>query len=168
MSKIHQVIVGTISSAIIIAATVVIGSNIGPAFTGSNIPSISTSGAASLALVAPLSGTFDAGQTQNVVWTSENYGPSTVEVALIRKVSDNPARYELVRVIAPVKSNTGNATWVPAQTDVGNGLSIEIGCALSAQACTATSPSSELAVINDGRFANTASVFQAIEAAQNK
>lgn len=165
MSKTYSIIIGTFSVALIIAAIVVISTTMG---SSSKSSSVSNSGPGSLSLVSPLSGTFDAGETQKVAWTSDNYSASTVEVALIRKVSDNPIRYELVRVIAANKANDGSATWVPAPTDVGNGLSIEVGCTLSPQACSAAAPSAGLAVINDGRFANTASIYQAIEAAQNK
>lgn len=124
---------------------------------------------ASLSLIAPTSGSFETGQTQTVKWSSNNYRLSDVNVNLIRKVSDNPVRYELVRTISDNTKNDGNATWVPAATDVGTDLSIEIGCNLSATACQASnSVSSNLAVINSDRYSNTASAYQAIEAENNK
>ena len=124
---------------------------------------------ASLALVNAPSGTIDAGQTQTVTWTSNGAAPATVNVNLIKKVSDNPARYVLVRTIAQNKSNNGSATWVPAATDTGSGLSVEVACTHSANACQAAENTGvSLAVVNDGRYANTASAYEAIESAMNK
>ncbi len=169
MTNISKAIMG-VGAILVAAALVVVVAAKGGHVPASNLvsnPAVNGS-VASLSLTAPISGTLDAGETQKVNWTSLNYGEPNVAVALIRKVSDNPATYQLVRVIAPAKTNTGNATWVPAPTDVGTGLSIEVGCALSRQACTASSPTSQLAVVNDGRFANTATAYQAIEALGNK
>jgi hypothetical protein len=128
-----------------------------------------TSGSGAMTLLAPLGTTVDVGNTQKISWSSIGAVPSTVSVRLIKKVASNPNRYEVVRTIAVAKTNNGMATWVPATIDVGNGLSIEIGCTLTDNACTAAEGlASPLAVVNDGRFANTASAYQAIEAAQNK
>lgn len=178
MKNTSKLIAG-LAVAIIAVALILISSHSGqnPAVstspTNESSPAVASqspalSGAAYLSLLAPLTGTFDAGQTQTVKWTSTNYTPKTVQVALIRKVSDNPARYELVRMVAPATQNDGAATWVPSTKDLGKGLSIEVGCTFSPQACTASKATSQLAVVNDGRYANTASAFQAIEAADNK
>ena len=120
---------------------------------------------ASLQLVAPLNGTIEVGQTQTVRWVSSNYGSSVVGINLIRKISENPIQYALVRVIADRTPNDGNATWVPAVTDGGLDLSIEIVCVTSTQACRAGNAPKEsrLAVVNTGRFANTANAYKAIE-----
>ncbi len=124
---------------------------------------------ASLSFSKHPSGSVQVGQTQTVAWNSSNYSAPTVKVNVIRKVSDNPARYELVRTISAAKSNNGVATWVPAATDVGNGVSLEIGCAPSSVACHAAEKTdSALAVVNTGAYANTAAAYQAIEQLQNK
>lgn len=140
-----------------------------PASNSSTAPAsnVAAAAGATLSLVNPISGTVDAGQTQTINWTSSNYSAPDVSLSLIRKVSDNPARYELVRMIATSTKNDGSATWVPAPTDVGTGLSIEIGCVLTSNTCTAASSNSAIAVVNDGRFANTASAYQAIENLNN-
>ncbi|MDE1946547.1 MAG: hypothetical protein KGI23_01485 [Patescibacteria group bacterium] len=131
---------------------------------------VSVSGEASLALTGSIGGTVDVGQEQTIHWISSNYSMPTVSVSLIRKIGDNPVRYKLVRVIATSTANDGSAVWVPAATDVGNNLSIEIGCAVSSQTCHgAISPSdANLAVVNSGRFANTAAAYRAIERENNK
>lgn len=113
-------------------------------------------------------GSVEVGQTQTVAWTSDANAPSTVRVNIIRKVSDNPARYELVRTVAS-KSNNGTATWVPAKSDIGANVSVEIGCGPTANACDAAeNTSGALAVIDSNRYANTASAFEAIEQSSNK
>ena len=135
------------------------------------IASINSSSApkSTLAFVNAPSGTIDAGQTQTVTWTSNGAAPSGVSVNLIKKVSDNPAQYVLVRTVAANKSNDGSATWVPAATDVGTGLSVEVGCAPTANACTAAeNTEASLAVVNDGRYTNTASAYESIESLMNK
>ena len=127
------------------------------------------SSAKSLTLLNPISGTIEAGQKQVIKWTSQNYPASDVSVRLIRKVASNPAQYELVRTISDSTTNDGSATWVPATTDVGTDLVLEIGCKPSAVACqSATSFGTSLAVIRSDRYSNTASAFQAIEAADNR
>ncbi len=128
---------------------------------------------ASLTLVSPMSGTVEVGQKQTIRWVSSNYKSPFVGINLIRKVGDNPARYDLVRVIAEKTANDGTATWVPAPTtDVGEGLAIELVCVGDTpEGCRASRNATHeggLAVINTGRFANTASAFQAIEQLENK
>ena len=124
---------------------------------------------AKLSIVSPVSGKIELGKTQTVAWTSSNYAPATVRVNVIRKVGSNPNRYALVRSVATATQNDGSATWVPAKSDIGTGLSLEIGCAPSALACqSGVNTASTLAVVNSLRYVNTASAFQAIEASKNK
>ena len=129
-----------------------------------------TSSGAKLSLIAPVSGSFEMGQTQTVKWSSSNYAGSTVSIRLIRKVSNNPARYEVVRTISESTANDGVATWIPSGAEAGlSGLSLEIGCAPSAKACqSGTATGSSLAVIKSTRYSNTASAFKALEAVNNK
>lgn len=125
---------------------------------------------AKLSLVAPVSGNFVMGQTQTVKWSATNYAAPTVSIRLIKKVSSNPARYQVVRTISAATANDGSATWVPSAVEAGvSGLSIEVGCAPSANACQAgNSTGSTLAVTRSTRYSNTASAFKAIEASVNK
>src|SRR5690348_8731552 len=97
MTSLSKAVIG--ASALIVAAALIV------TVATRGVHNGAVANGASLTLTAPVSGTIDAGQTQTVSWNAENYGASTVDVALIRKVSDNPARYELVRVIAPAKTN---------------------------------------------------------------
>ena len=118
---------------------------------------------------AAVKNTVEVGQTQRVLWTAKSINAGTVSVNLIKKVSDNPAKYVLVRTISNAKTNNGRATWVPASTDVGTGLSLEVGCVPSTKACVALeNHTSDLSVVTSNRFANTAAAFQAIEAQGNR
>jgi hypothetical protein len=122
-----------------------------------------------LSLVNPIGGqTAAVGQIQNVSWTSTDYSSDKVNVNLIRKVSDNPASYALVRTIVSNKKNTGQATWIPNIKDTGD-LFIEVGCVTSDQACrTVTDTSRPLAVIQNKSFINTASAYEALEGLFNR
>lgn len=122
-----------------------------------------------LTLIEPVGRTVEVGVPQKIVWTSSNYEPDTVNINLIRKVSDNPATYELVRTVAGNKTNTGNATWIPNQNDVGSAAAIEVGCSLSENACTSISGISRpLAIVHTDRNTNTASAYEAIESLMNR
>jgi hypothetical protein len=112
--------------------------------------------------------TVDLGQTQTVTWQAANYDTSGVSVNVIRKVSDNPARYELVRTVASDMSNSGSATWVPAWKDIGENDFIQVGCKPSPKACRAGLSQGQLAVVNSDLFSNTAATYQAIEQLNNK
>jgi hypothetical protein len=131
------------------------------------IASTTYAAGSSLKLVSSLSGKIDAGQTQTLKWSS-NGSIDQVKVNLIKKVGSNPNRYSLVRTVAVATKNDGSAIWVPAKTDVGTALSIEIGCVASKTACVASAPSAQIAVINDGKYKNTAAAYKAIEASKNK
>jgi hypothetical protein len=125
---------------------------------------------ATLAVLAPSEGKFETGEAQTIKWTSKNYSQNKVSINLLRKVSDDPATYKLVRVISKSTANDGVATWVPALTDVGEGLIIEVACVSGTQACIAGQTSEAnggLAVVKGNRFANTASAYKAIESENN-
>lgn len=159
-------LIGSISVVVII---LVIAAVTTPKSTPSQTPSQAVvTSPASLSLVNPVGGNVELGQRQNIAWTSFNYSPQTIAINIIRKVSDNPARYELVRTVSAATANDGSAVWVPAVTDLGDNIYVEVGCILSNQACTASESTHSLAVIDNGRYSNTASVYESIEAAENK
>ena len=112
--------------------------------------------------------TIEVGNKQALKWTASNYSSSDVKVNIIKKVSSNPNRYELVRSVSDKTVNDGVATWIPAKSDVGNNIFVEIGCKDSKTACHSAITSSSLAVINSNRYMNTASAFSALEKEDNK
>lgn len=162
MTKSMKTLVGSISVAVIVLVIA--------AFTTPKTipPQIVVNGDASLSLTSQFGGTVELGQRQNISWKSTNYSPKTVVINVIRKTGDNPARYELIRNISVATLNDGSAVWVPALTDLGNNIYIEVGCAISDQACTASQSTHSLAVIDTGRYSNTAAVYQSIESIENK
>lgn len=117
---------------------------------------------ASLTLIAPISGSVNVGQNQTIKWLSNNYNVGAVKISLIRKVSENPLKYDLVRVIAENAPNTGSYIWTPASTDIGDNLSVQIGCVLSEKQCSVSSPSAQLSVIENDRYLNTANLRDAL------
>ncbi|MDE1975097.1 MAG: hypothetical protein KGI49_01110 [Patescibacteria group bacterium] len=161
------IISAVLAVAVILAAvtfTAYITNKPGPANNGS----ASLAYPASITLLAPSGGNVDVGSIQHVKWISDNDAAGTVSVSVIRKVSDDPAVYEPVRTIAASKSDNGNAVWVPAKTDAGSDTFIQVGCAVSDQACTAGVSGSGLAVLDTGVNSNAASAYQAIESMYNR
>lgn len=162
MKKSTKTLIGVIALAIII---LIIAGFTTP--TSTPTPSQDASGDASLTLISPFGGSVELGQRQDVKWTSFNYLPKTVGINIIRQVAVNPSRYELVRTVASATLNDGNGVWVPAMTDLGNNIYVEVTCELSDLACTASESSAGLAVINSDRYSNTAAAYQVIEAEEN-
>ncbi|MDE2038264.1 MAG: hypothetical protein KGI69_03535 [Patescibacteria group bacterium] len=100
-------------------------------------PSADASKPASLALL-DAGNVAAVGALQHIRWSSQNYAAPTVSIDLIRKVSDQPAKYVLVRQIASSAANNGDFAWTPEASDAGPGTYIQIACAQSSQACTAS------------------------------
>jgi hypothetical protein len=160
-----KTLIGSISVAVIILVIAAVTTpNPTPSQTLSQVV---VTNPASLSLINPVGGNVELGQRQNVAWTSFNYAPKTVAINIIRKVSDNPARYELVRTVSVATLNDGSAVWVPAPTELGSNIYVEVGCVLSNQGCTASYSADSLAVIDNGRYSNTAAAYQAIENKEN-
>lgn len=153
--------------AIILVAAIAIGVAITPSSPVSNEGTIEA-GQSRISLVSPSGITASVGEIEKIKWSSENYLAPTVSLALIRKVSDSPATYELVRTISASTANDGLGTWVPTSIEAGKDLLIQIGCTASENACTAGVSGSHLAVVNDGGNSNTAAAYKAIEDSENK
>lgn len=123
---------------------------------------------ATLAMTSTASSdTASVGDLQHITWTSSNYAAATVAVDIIRKVSDNPTQYVLVRQVASSTANDGDAVWVPAPGDVGPNTYVQVACVPSDQACTAAPLIEPLTVSDDGKNTNAAAAYQAIEAEYN-
>ena len=75
-------------------------------------------------------GVLEVGTENTVRWQAENFPSSGfVHVNLIKKVSDNPVQYELVRQVANYTLNDGEEVWVPERGDVGENVYVEVTCA---------------------------------------
>lgn len=110
----------------------------------------------------------ELGNAQKITWDSENYSPKNIEINIIKKVGSSPDRYELVRSLKGDISNDGTATWIPALSDIGNNIYVEVACAMTKVACTSSLSQGSLAVINSTRYMNTASAFDSIEQLENR
>ena len=161
----EKIAISVLATIIILTSFYLIGIEVGNNKLDSNL----TNEPASLTILAPVGKTVDVGGFEQVNWLSTNYTPSTVKVNLIRKVSDNPNRYEVVRSIASPTTNDGQAAWVPNVSDLGSPVSVEVGCNMSVNSCTAGNNLSEtLAIVNTGNNSNLASTYDAILQLMNK
>lgn len=62
-------------------------------------------------------------------WQTSTYpGGVGVDINLLRKVSNSPTTFTLVRQIAKDTPNTGKKTWIPSAGETGNDLYIEVTC----------------------------------------
>ena len=86
------------------------------------------------------------GQVQNITWSPANFPSANVSVNVIRKTGDDPARYDMVRVIQASTPNTGTAVWTPSADELGSNIYIEIGCVNAKTACRSTISQSPLSV----------------------
>ena len=157
----------TLIAVIIIAVIIlVIAALVSP--KQSPAPVVDTqAGAAILTLLSPVGSTVEVGQRQNVTWTSTNYKARTVALNVTRKVGSNPDRFELVRTISPALKNDGTAVWVPAKSDLGANIYLELACAPTEQGCVSARSSGSFAVIAGSRNSNVAALYEASEALEN-
>lgn len=111
---------------------------------------------------------IEIGNKQTIKYSASNYTASNVKVNIIKQIGSKPNRYDLVRTVSASTSNDGSVTWVPTRAEIGSNILVEVGCGESANACHAGVTSGTLAVVDSTRYQNTASVFDAIERADNK
>ncbi len=82
----------------------------------------------SAAAIAAAREASQVGMPQNITWSPADYSSSNVSVTLIRKMSDSPARYDLVRTLSEDIPNSGSISWVPATGETGDDIYVQIGC----------------------------------------
>lgn len=64
-----------------------------------------------------------------ITWATSGFKVGEpVDINLIRKTSDSPVAYELVRKIADNTKNDGKYTWAPKEGELETGLFIEVTC----------------------------------------
>lgn len=122
------------------------------------------------AQVAMTSQTSDAslkeGRTQTVSWATSNFPQNaSVNINLIKKVSDSPRKYTLVRQIALNSANDGRESWKVANTDIGESLYVEVTCGTSGtfnEGCRASISQGKLAVVKSNTLDNLANTFLSI------
>jgi hypothetical protein len=161
MTKHIKILIGVIIVAVIILVVALVTT------PKVDAPQVDVSAPATLSVIGPAGAAVEVGQRQDVQWLSDNYAAPTVTINIIRKIGDSPIRYELVRTVSSATLNDGLALWIPTLMEAGDDIYVEVGCTLSSQACTASQSITSLAVIDSGRYSNTASVFEALEAKEN-
>jgi hypothetical protein len=77
------------------------------------------------------------GKVQVLKWQASKYPSTSVSLHLLKKVSNNPVSYELVRSISEKAPNSGTYKWTPTEKALGSGIIVEIACVNSNQACSA-------------------------------
>lgn len=67
--------------------------------------------------------------SKKIRWTTAGYPAGVgVDINLLRKVSDSPKRFDLVRVIASDAPNSGSLVWVAGKGETGTDMYVEIAC----------------------------------------
>lgn len=101
-------------------------------------------------VVSEVSSKLMVGDKDVVKWQTENFPEGAfVHINLIRKVSDNPVSYELVRQIASYAVNDGEEVWTVEKGDLGGNLQVEVVCAGSTrfkEGCVSGQTSNSFAV----------------------
>ena len=85
-------------------------------------------------IIAFILSLFTAAPPTAVTWDPSSVNSPYVEIAVIRKVSSNPAAYVLDRYLSTSTPNTGTYSPMPA---LEAGESVEVECALSIEECHA-------------------------------
>jgi len=129
---------------------------------------------ATVSTISPNSGdTMQVGVAQTIRWTSSNYPAGKgVNINLLRQISGNPNRFELVKTIKKDTPNDGNEVWTPSAGDTGNNLVIQVSCSSSVvfpDGCSSDGGNTQFSVVDNViRQSYTASIISAISEVLNK
>jgi hypothetical protein len=93
-------------------------------------------------------GTVLAG-AKTIKWQTMNYpNDAGVNINLIRKISDSPRGFAIVRTLETNTPNDGEQAWVPQSGEISAGLYVEVTCSNSYQFQAGCSLSSEPIKVN--------------------
>lgn len=114
---------------------------------------------AQISITYPINGeSVMIGNSNMVRWQSSSYSSNAlVNINLLKQISVNPNRYELVRVIAANTPNDGSEAWVPGSNEVGTNFIIEVTCGSATvnNGCVSGKAPQTFAIVNTG-FQNLA------------
>jgi len=86
---------------------------------------------------------------KNINWQTANYPANAgVNINLIRKISDSPREFTLVRTLETDTANDGQETWIPQNGENTNNLYVEVTCSNNYQFQAGCSLSSEPIKVN--------------------
>lgn len=103
------------------------------AYNSSPKEEVSTIGPATVSTLAIASVTLPSSAVlagaKTISWQTENYPANAgVNINLIRKISDSPKEFVLVRTLETDTPNDGEEGWVPQSEENYNDLYIEVTC----------------------------------------
>lgn len=91
----------------------------------------------------------ESGEVKNINWQTSNYPVDAgVNINLVRKISDSPREFALVRTIETDTLNDGKESWVPQAGENLGDLYVEVTCSNDYQFKVGCSISSEPIKIN--------------------
>ena len=113
----------------IYAATSKHGGSVGSTNATSTVPeTVATVAIQSISHSANTASALSA-LSNTVHWATDGYPANAgVNVNLIRKISDSPVQYTIVRQLATNIPNTGQYTWVSHSGETGSDLYVEVTC----------------------------------------
>lgn len=77
-------------------------------------------------------------------WQTTNYPKNAgLNINLIRKISDSPRQFELVRALAVDTQNDGNETWIPQAGENVGDIYVQVTCSTTYQFASGCSLASE-------------------------
>jgi peptidoglycan hydrolase-like protein with peptidoglycan-binding domain len=86
----------------------------------------------SVSSVAPeksLAAALFLSSAKKIQWKTADYPKNVgVNINLLKKISDSPVKYELVRQLAKDTPNDGEETWIPTSSEKNLDLYIEVTC----------------------------------------
>lgn len=87
--------------------------------------------------------------SKTVTWQTGNY-PTTagVDINLLRKTSDSPTTFVLIRVLAENTVNDGREMWVPRSGEVSGDVYLEVVCSNTEQFKSGCRPSAQPTKVN--------------------
>ena len=72
---------------------------------------------------------------KTIIWKTSSYPQNDgVDINLIRRTSDSPISYDLVKTIARDIPDSGSFEWLPAESETGNDLYVEVTCSTESSA----------------------------------
>ncbi|HEY0220917.1 MAG TPA: hypothetical protein VGC58_01710 [Candidatus Paceibacterota bacterium] len=87
------------------------------------VATLSVSGSVSGSASALLAG------EKTISWKTSNYPSNAgVNINLLKKVSDSPRQFTLVRVLAKDTANDGSEKWIPQSGETGSDMYVEVTC----------------------------------------
>lgn len=90
-------------------------------------PPITTETVSTTTITKTITTVGETGNDFYVAWAPSHINSRTVHIQIVRKIGDNPIKYEFIRRLASSTPNDGYLKWTPKPTDTGE-LFIQLAC----------------------------------------